>query len=84
MIKQIIFVALIALIFAQDVCTQKLINECENDSTKGKWCINEAYEQCDKAAKEKGADQTADINCLKFLLSARKECWPCICEVAKK
>ena len=46
--------------------------------------INLAYEQCDKAAKQKGGDQTADINCVKYLLSAKKECWPCICEVAKK
>ena len=43
-----------------------------------------AYEQCNKAAKEKGADQTADINCLKFLLAARKDCWPCICQIAKQ
>jgi hypothetical protein len=43
-----------------------------------------AYKECDKAAKEKGADQTADVNCLKFLLSSRKDCWPCICQAAKQ
>lgn len=43
-----------------------------------------ALQECEKAAKEKGADQTADINCVKYLLSSRKDCWPCICEIAKQ
>ena len=43
-----------------------------------------ALQECEKAAKEKGQDQTADINCVKYLLSSRKDCWPCICDVAKQ
>lgn len=45
--------------------------------------INKAYPICEKAAQEKGKDQTADINCLKYMLSIRKDCWPCICWVAQ-
>ena len=43
-----------------------------------------AYQECEKAAKEKGMDQTADINCIKFLMSSKKDCWPCICQNAKR
>lgn len=35
MIKQIIFVLLISLIFAQDLCPSKLIAECEKDAELG-------------------------------------------------
>lgn len=35
MFKQIIFVLLIALIFAQEICPQKLIVECEKDAELG-------------------------------------------------
>lgn len=35
MIKQIIFVLLISLIFAQDLCPNKLIVECEKDAELG-------------------------------------------------
>ncbi len=37
MLKQIIFVLLITLIFAQDICPQKLIVECEKDAELGKF-----------------------------------------------
>lgn len=36
MLKQLILVLLIALIFAQDICPQKLILECEKDAELGK------------------------------------------------
>jgi hypothetical protein len=35
MLKQIVFVLLIALIFAQDICPQKLVLECEKDAELG-------------------------------------------------
>ena len=35
MLKQIIFVLLIALIFAQEICPQKLILDCEKDAELG-------------------------------------------------
>ena len=38
---------------------------------------------CDDAAKKKGQDEQADINCVKYFTAMRKECWPCICEIAK-
>ena len=84
MIKQIIVLLLITFIFAQEICPQKLILECEKDAELGNYLFNSAYQACEKAAQEKGADQTADINCVKYLLSSRKDCWPCICSIAKK
>jgi hypothetical protein len=44
---------------------------------------NLAFQYCDQAAKEKGQDQQADLNCMKWALSAEKDCWPCICQMAK-
>lgn len=38
MIKQIVFVLLIAVILAQDLCPQKLIIECEKDAELGTHC----------------------------------------------
>ena len=43
-----------------------------------------AFQYCEQAAKEKGQDQTADLNCMKWSLTVKKDCWPCVCEVAKK
>jgi hypothetical protein len=36
MLKQLVLVLLIALIFAQDICPQKLMMECEKDAELGK------------------------------------------------
>lgn len=78
MFRQLLLLCLLAFALTQDpLCPNKLLIECEQDAEK-------AFAECDKAAKEKGGDQTADINCIKFLLSAKKDCWPCICEIAKK
>lgn len=43
-----------------------------------------AFQYCEQAAKEKGQDQAADLNCMKWALTVKKDCLPCICEVAKK
>jgi hypothetical protein len=51
---------------------------------KVSYFTNEAFQYCDQAAKEKGKDQTADLNCMKWALTVQKDCWPCICEIAKK
>ena len=51
--------ALIGLVLA-DKCPQDKEIECITD-------INHALDLCDKAAKEKGKDQTADINCIRYL-----------------
>lgn len=77
MFKQLLLVLLIAIVFSQEICPQKVIEACEAD-------LATAYKDCDDAAKKKGKDQEADINCIKFMLSSRKDCWPCICDVAKK
>lgn len=45
---------------------------------------NIAFQKCEDAAKEKGQDQQADIDCMKYFLTTRKECWPCICDIAKQ
>ncbi len=42
-----------------------------------------AFQICDKAAKEKGSDQQADIECIKYFLTAKADCFPCICQIAK-
>lgn len=53
--------ALIGLVLA-DKCPQDKELSCIKD-------VNNALDLCDKAAKEKGKDQTADINCIKYLAS---------------
>ena len=83
MFKFIVLITLLALTFAQ-LCPQKVLNACKTDIQKGNICLYSAVNNCEEAAKEKGADQTADINCVKYLLSARKDCWPCVCEIAKQ
>lgn len=45
--------------------------------------INKAYPVCDKAAREKGADVPADLDCMKYFASMGSDCWPCICWVAQ-
>ena len=51
---------------------------------QGYFLENLAYQVCLEAAKEKGQDQEADINCIKYFTTMRKECWPCVCEIAKE
>jgi hypothetical protein len=46
--------------------------------------INQSYKVCEKAAEEKGKDLPADLECMKYLATVEKDCWPCICFVAKK
>ena len=52
------------------------------------WCeqryedFDLAFDTCDKGAKEKGRDQTADIACVKYFSAMEKDCWPCICKIA--
>ena len=46
-------------------------------------CYNSAYDICEKAAKEKGQDQQADLECVKYFTAIRKDCWPCVCQIAK-
>lgn len=38
---------------------------------------------CDKAAKGKGKDIQADIECVKYSAATKTDCWPCICDIAK-
>ncbi len=67
---------LFGLSLAADTCPHDLEVKCVDD-------INKSYKICDQAAKEKGKDLPADLECLKFLTSVEKDCWPCICFVAK-
>lgn len=41
-----------------------------------------AYPICDQAAKEKGKDVPVDLECMKYIGTIDKDCWPCICAVA--
>ena len=47
-------------------------------------CCNIGLQICDKAAKSQGKDQTADIECVKYLAAIEQDCWPCICQIAKE
>jgi hypothetical protein len=38
---------------------------------------------CDKAAREKGKDIQADIDCVKYSAATKTDCWPCLCDIAK-
>lgn len=58
-----------------DECPHDLEVLCIDD-------INKAYPKCEQAAQEKGKDFPADLECMKFLLSVEKDCWPCICLIA--
>jgi hypothetical protein len=67
---------------------QDFIVEClqpwdRKDAPSSRDDINKAFPVCDKAAKEKGADVPADLNCLKYFASMGSDCWPCICWVAQ-
>lgn len=73
--KVIGILALVGLVLA-DNCPQNKEVACISD-------VNHALDLCDKAAKEKGKDQTADINCIKYMVSVEQDCWPCICQIAK-
>lgn len=84
-IKFILIVALFfAVTFSQTLCPSTLFAKCENEVTRGNFSLNLAYQYCEQAAKEKGQDQAADINCMKWVLTVQKDCWPCVCEIAKK
>ena len=69
--------ATIAVAAPADECPHNLEVLCIDD-------INKAYPICEKSAQEKGKDIPADIECLKYFTSMEKDCWPCICFVAKK
>lgn len=58
-----------------DTCTHELETRCIDD-------INKAYPICEKAAKEKGKDLPADLECMKYFTKMDKDCWPCICYIA--
>ena len=58
----IVIAALLGLSFA-DQCPHDLQVKCQDD-------INKAFPICQKAAKEKGADVPADIECMKYLIQS--------------
>lgn len=71
----VVLLALFLLALTHD-CPHDLEVRCIDD-------INKAYPICDKAAKSKGADIPADLECMKFLISMEQDCWECICWVAQ-
>ena len=74
-----LFLALAALVglAATHECSHDLEVLCIDD-------INKAYPICKKAAEEKGKDLPADLQCMKYMASVEKDCWPCICWVAEQ
>jgi hypothetical protein len=73
----ILGLALVAVPGQGQECPHDLEVRCIDD-------INRAYAECDEAAKEKGRDIPVDLECVQFLAKSEKECWPCICQVAKQ
>ena len=77
------FVGLLGLIgaasafFTADDCPHDLEVMCIDD-------INKAYPICEKAAEEHGKDLPADLDCMKYMAKVEKDCWPCICFIAKQ
>lgn len=73
-----LFVALAALVglAATHDCPHDLEVMCIDD-------INRAYPVCKKAAEEKAKDLPADLQCMKYMATVEKDCWPCICFVAE-
>ncbi len=69
MFKYILLLAIFTAAFAQSLCPATLINKCETEIQKGTDFSYQAFQYCDQAAKEKGQDQTADLNCLKWALT---------------
>ncbi len=62
--------------FSTDLCPADKERECITD-------VNGAIDRCDQAAREKGKDSKADIECIQYTLAIQKDCWPCICQIAK-
>ena len=73
--KLLLAITAILGLAAANECPQDLEVKCIDD-------INKAYPICQKAAQEKGKDLPADLNCMKYLSTVEKDCWPCICWVA--
>lgn len=70
--------ALVGIATAADAnCPHDLEVLCIDD-------INKAYPDCEKAAREKGKDIPADLECMKYMAKVEKDCWPCICWVAQQ
>lgn len=84
MFKYILLLALLVAGAISQTCNNTLITKCETEVQKGTHFLIQAFQYCDQAAKEKGKDQTADLNCLKWALTVEKDCWPCVCVIAKK
>lgn len=86
MIKAILLLLAVAIassfLIAADTCPHDVEVTCIDDINKGRNWIYLAYPVCDKAAKEKGKDLPADLECMKYFTSIEKDCWPCICLVA--
>lgn len=58
-----------------DKCPEALAVECAAS-------IQITHRDCEKALKDH--DLNAEMSCIKDLLSDRKVCWPCICEITDK
>lgn len=69
--------AIFGLVTAADQCPHDLEVKCIDD-------INKAFPVCEKAAQAKGKDIPADLECMKYMATVEKECWPCICYIAKQ
>ncbi len=79
----LLLLAVLVILKASDICPPDLEKSCVEEVNTGTYATNIAYQSCDEAAKEKGKDTSADIDCLKYFSDMRKGCWPCICQIAK-
>jgi hypothetical protein len=78
----LLIVVLAVIVRSSDACPKAIETACVNEVNKGSDRLNIAYKACDEAAKEQGKDTPADLDCLKYFSGLKKDCWPCICQIA--
>ena len=69
-----IIAATLSYVYSQ-ACTEPLEVQCADS-------IVASIQPCEEAAKEKGSDANADLECIKHAANVKIICWPCICKVA--
>ncbi|MCB0369232.1 MAG: hypothetical protein KDD45_07180 [Bdellovibrionales bacterium] len=72
----ILFLIALAFSFKDYDCPHDAEVKCIDD-------VNKAFDVCEKAAKEKGADVPADLECMKYFAQLGEDCWDCICWIAQ-
>jgi len=82
--KLIIIAVLLAVAFGINLMAYEAAHTCPHDlEAKCIHEVNTAYAKCQEAAKQKGSDVIADLECLKYFAQMGEDCYDCICWVAE-